>query len=114
MSVQDTSLKAFFEIQKKLGYVQRQVMIAIQQHPGRTNNELADILDKPINRITPRVLELRKKGYVIDAGKKIDPVTRKLAHSWRLVPQLAFPPARPEQPEKPEEPEVNTQSKLFG
>lgn len=59
--IQDTSLEAWRFMKDKLGYAQKQVFAAISQYPNSTNAELAGILDWPVNRITPRVGELRKK-----------------------------------------------------
>jgi hypothetical protein len=117
-NVQDTTIEAWKQMQENLGYAQRQVMIAIGQYPGSTNNELAQILDWPINRITPRVNELRnpdklgrwKRPLVIDGGKRRCKITGNMAHVWRVNPPIDLPPARAE---KPEPSEVNNQSKLF-
>ncbi len=108
---QDTQIEAWKNMQSKLGYAQRQVMIAIQQYPNSTNNELAQILDWPINRITGRVNEFRKpdkhgrwaRPLVIDGGKRRCKITGNMAHVWRVNPPIDLPPAFPEKP-KAEEP----------
>jgi hypothetical protein len=92
-------------MQSKLGYAQRQVMIAITRYPNSTNNELAQILGWPINRITGRVNELRNpdkhgrwaRPLVIDGGKRHCKVTGNMAHVWRVNPPIVLPPAFPKE-----------------
>lgn len=83
VSVRDTSLDAYAEIVQTLGHRQRQVFEEIVHLGEVTNNELARALFMPINRITPRVFELRAIGAVIDAGTRTCRVTRRRCHVWR-------------------------------
>ena len=67
-----TSNSAFFDLRDsgKLSERQREVMLKIHSQPGRdwTNNELAQALGWPINRITGRISELR--GKWLECGPK--------------------------------------------
>jgi hypothetical protein len=106
--IQDTSIQAWQKMQEKLGYARRQVMIPIRQYPNSTNNELGQILDWHINRITGRVNELRKtkpRPLVIDGGKRRCKITGNMAHVWRVNPPIDLPPAFKEKP--------NAESGLF-
>jgi DNA-binding MarR family transcriptional regulator len=51
--------------------------------PGLNNREIAENLHLPINTITPRVNELRKMGFVENAGIAFDPVTKRRVMIWR-------------------------------
>lgn len=95
-NIQDTSIEAWKHLQDKLGYNQKQVLAAIRKYPNSTNNELADILDWTINRVTGRVNELRKLNLVEDGGKRRDRITGNNAHIWRERPFITLPPAFPE------------------
>jgi hypothetical protein len=102
--IQDTSIAAWHNLQSKLGYAQKQVLAAIRQYPNSTNNELADILDWPINRVTGRVNELRKTKpvpLVIDGGKRRDKLTGNMAHVWKVKPPIELPPAFPPKHSEP-------------
>jgi len=44
------------------------VLDALRFFPDATNAEIALKLGWPVNRITPRCLELRKMGLILDAG----------------------------------------------
>jgi hypothetical protein len=104
-NVQDTSIEAWHFMQDKLGYAQKQVLAAISQYPNSTNCELAHILDWPVNRVTPRVNELRAKtkerpfALVEDGGKRKDRITGNTAHVWHMKPPIELPPAREEKPQ---------------
>lgn len=60
-----------------------------------TNAEIARALSVPINTITPRVLELRKMGLILDAGRRMCKVTGSTVHAWRAKHPV-LPPAREE------------------
>ena len=92
--IQDTSLWAYQLSSQKLGMTQKKVLDALRFFPDATNAELAARLEWPINRVTPRIKELRSKEYgelVFDAGKRKCKVTGSTAHAWRakhpLLPQ---------------------------
>jgi hypothetical protein len=48
-----------------LGKTQKAVLDALRFFPDATNAEMADYMDWPVNRITPRMGELRKQGLVL-------------------------------------------------
>ena len=49
------------------------------------NRQIAEILNLPINSITPRVNELVKLGKLVEHKKDKDPVTNRLTIYWRLA-----------------------------
>jgi predicted transcriptional regulator len=93
--IQDTSLFAYSVATQNLGAKQKEVLDALRFFPDATNAEIAAHLKWPINRITPRMGELRKMGLVLDAGKRTCKVTGSTAHAWRAKHSV-LPPAREE------------------
>ena len=81
--IQDTSLKAYDSIQPKIGHNQSLVLEVIKRLNGATNAEIGKEIGWEINRVTPRVKELREKGLVRDAGKRACKVTGSESHVWR-------------------------------
>jgi predicted ArsR family transcriptional regulator len=91
MSIQDTSLHSWYELQSKLGDRQKKVLDEIRKEPS-TNAEIAARLEWPINCVTPRCKELREMGLVEDAGKVKCKATGRTAHLWQATqPIQAFP-----------------------
>lgn len=82
--IQQTSLQAYREIQPELSKRQEQVYKTIMNNPGLNNTEIARKLGKPINTITPRVNELRKKELVKLKEKKQCPITKKTTMAWEI------------------------------
>jgi hypothetical protein len=105
MSVQDISLFAHSVATQNLGAKQTQVLDALRFFPEATNAELGRHLSWPVNRITPRVLELRKMGLILDAGRRTCKVTGSTAHAWKATHPV-LPTARVETPQV----EANPQS----
>lgn len=69
--IQQTSLETYFmAVKPNLGRRQHQVLEALEEICPANNQEIALHLGWPINSITPRVLELRKKGRVEEAYKQ--------------------------------------------
>src|SRR5436309_1942530 len=68
--IQDTSLWAHELAKQKLGEKQKAVLDALRFFPDATNAEIAAHMGWPINRITPRMGELRKMGLVLEAGRR--------------------------------------------
>ena|SRR5260370_459319 len=87
--IQDTSTKAYeSEIRANLGRKQAAIRRLLLGNPqGMTNAEISRAFEWTINRVTPRIFELRKMGAVQDAGKRTCRVTGRTAHVWRLVYQ---------------------------
>jgi len=81
--MQDTSLWAHELASKNLGAKQKQVLDALRFFPDATNAEIAARMGWEINRITPRVLELRQQGLILEAGKRRCKITGNAAHSWK-------------------------------
>jgi len=80
----DTSLDAFQSIIPELGSRQAAVYDIIRHLNNPTNAEISRFMGMPINTITPRTNELRKRGLVTDAGKRECSVTGKTVHAWRI------------------------------
>jgi len=81
----DTSLDAFQSIKPELGSRQKAVWDVINHLKSPTNSEISKFMGLPINTITPRVNELRKKGLVSDAGIRPCNITGSNVHTWRIV-----------------------------
>lgn len=90
MSVRDTSREAYDSIVPDLNEKQAIVLAAIEMHQPLTNSELSEVLGWSINRITPRVLELRNLGKVVDLGKRSCRVTGRNAHEWGVGKETLF------------------------
>ncbi len=83
--IADTSILAYDDIKSELGNKQKAILDIIGYLGSCTNSEIARFSGITINRVTPRVLELRDKGFVILDCKKECPVTGRLAMAWRRV-----------------------------
>ncbi len=83
--VTDTSLLAYCDIKPTLGVRQKEILDIIQHLDSCTNSEITRYSGIEINRVTPRVFELRDKGLVILDCKRECKVTGRLAMSWRSV-----------------------------
>lgn len=84
--IQQTSLLAFEEAKKHMNNKQLQIYQLMAKLEGKAicNQMLAAILERPINQITPRVLELRQKGAVVEAYRDIYPPTGRKVIYWRV------------------------------
>lgn len=98
MSVQDTSLLSWIDLQLSIGDRQATVHCALAELGKATNKQLARHLGWEINSVTPRVHELRKIGLVSCwcgsshlqdnnpcIGEVLDP--RKKAKQWMIIPK---------------------------
>jgi hypothetical protein len=83
--IQSTSLFAYKQIQPQLPRRQKQVYEALANYADATNEEVAHALDIGINKITPRMLELRKGGRVTLSQVRECRVTGFKANAWRIV-----------------------------
>ena len=93
--IRDTSLEAYDEMKPMIGISRRAVYEAIMTGGPVTNSEIARTLGWSINRVTPRVLELRAMGLVEDSGTRPCTVTGRRCHAWRprmepIARQLEF------------------------
>ena len=84
-SVRDTSLMAYIEVEPELGARQMHVLSVLRERGSLTNTELSQVLNWTINRVTPRIFELRALGCVVVVGKRPCRVTGRMAYSWRAV-----------------------------
>lgn len=82
--IQDTSMEAYQNIKPELGSRQKVVLDVIRHLNSPTNVEISRYLGLPINTITPRVNELRKKGLVCNAGKRNCSITGSMVYAWRI------------------------------
>ena len=80
-----TSLDAWLNVQEKLGRRQREVLIALHHLKEATNMEIANYLGWSINRVTPRVLELREMGLVTQSKIRKCRITGNNARAWKLT-----------------------------
>lgn len=67
MMMQQTSLAAYSSIKSKLNRNQRLVLDALEEIHPASNKQVAEYMKWPINSVTPRMLELRKKSKVVQA-----------------------------------------------
>jgi DNA-binding MarR family transcriptional regulator len=93
--VQETSLLAYDKMRHhgRIGRSQSIVLERIrlatlnwEPYHDITNAELGDALGWSINRITPRVLELREMGLVERSSVRQCTFTRNMANAWRARP----------------------------
>lgn len=68
-----------------LGHRQQQVFDLLRTVSDLTNMEIARALRIEINRVTPRVLELRAKGLVVEGRKRECRITGNTAQAWRAA-----------------------------
>jgi Mn-dependent DtxR family transcriptional regulator len=83
--IQSTSLEAFKVLEPELGNLQKIIYDAIIEYPGMSNHDLSRFLHWEINRVTPRVKELRDMGLVICCGERMDRITGRNAKTWKAV-----------------------------
>jgi len=95
MGSADTSLWAYNLATQNLGKKQKEVLDALRFFPDATNAEIAAHMGFSVNRITPRILELRQQGLVLDAGRRRCKITGGMSHAWKAKHPV-LPPAREE------------------
>jgi len=83
--IQPTSLEAYDVIKPKLGDMQKQIYNIIKLNPHVSNHDISRILGWEINRVTPRVKELRNMGLVVSYCTKIDRLTKRRVMCWKVV-----------------------------
>lgn len=83
--IQETSLEAYKVLIPELGNLQEIVYDTITSHPGMSNHDIARYLSWEINRVTPRVKELRDKGLVIVSHHKEDGITGRRVLCWKTI-----------------------------
>ena len=70
MVVNQNSLDSYLKVKKENRA--EKVYKVIKQYPGRSSKEVADILDWPINSVTPRITDLKKWKLIKVEGTKIN------------------------------------------
>ena len=78
-----------------LGRRQRRVYELLTRHTDLTNSEIALMLGWPINCVTPRTMELRKKDLVVKGRRRACTVTGNVVQAWRVARQAARVSANP-------------------
>jgi hypothetical protein len=96
--IQDTSLWAYARATQNLGAKQKQVLDALRVFPDATNAELAARLGWAVNRVTPRMFELRKMELVLQSVRRTCKATGGTAWAWKAKHPV-LPPAREEKPQ---------------
>lgn len=81
--LQQTSILAFKNL-KNMGFKQRRCYDVIERLQAACNQEIAKELGWEINRVTPRVMELREFGLVEEAYRDKYPPTNKTVIYWRV------------------------------
>jgi len=85
MGVSSTSREAFNNIFPELGERQFQVFRAIKRIGPCSNTQIARYLNRPINTITPRTNELRKKLIVSLSHIGICSITKQKVKFWKTI-----------------------------
>lgn len=83
MSVTQTSLLAYRSLDR-IGHKQKLCYKQIERAGVLCNQEIAFLLQWPINTITPRIKELRELGLVEEAYKDIYPLTNRTVTYWKI------------------------------
>ena len=84
MTVQTTSIISYYEVLNTLGERQKQVLLAMKHLKSANNLMVSKLLNLPINSITPRMNELRKKGILIYHETKACPFTLRSSKFYRI------------------------------
>lgn len=77
-----TSLSAYEKIKRELGRRQDAVINTLKIMGEANNLMIAKKMNLPINSITPRVLELRKMGFIKESYRDRCPITKRLTIFW--------------------------------
>lgn len=86
MTVSQTSLEAYHSLDAgELAATQAEIYYAISRNPYMSNRDLAKMLGREINTVTPRTNELLQMGYIERGDRKLDEVTGRYAYTYRIV-----------------------------
>ena len=80
--IEQMSVEAFKSIIPTLGERQQLVLDVIIDNPGCCNREIAFLVGLEINKVTPRVFELRSMNLVKSSGWKVDDVSGCRVNTW--------------------------------
>ena len=67
--INPNSLEAYLKISDTIANSQKLVLNVIQIKKAVTAKEISNILNKPINCITPRICELKDMGLIFEGGE---------------------------------------------
>ena len=90
MAIQETSLEAFESIRSDIGKMQELMLTTIYANPGMSNHDISRYLCLEINKVTPRVKEIRDMGLVYCSGTKRDRLTGRRVLCWRIKGDYFF------------------------
>ncbi len=92
--IRDTSFAAYFnEVAPTLGARQIRILEVFERGGEFTNSEIAAELEWSINRVTPRVFELRRVGILEEAGRRECRITHRTVIVWRAKDAPAVKPS---------------------
>lgn len=84
-NTQVTSLKAYFEkVLPTLSQRHKEVLEELVKHQDASNMEIAERLRWSINRVTPRIKELRDRKLVIFSQTRRCKETREIVNAWKI------------------------------
>ena len=81
--MQETSLLAYRSL--NIPERQRQVYDALVKAGTACSKDLSDSTGIPPNVVTPRVLELRELGVVVQSHKAVNPSTNRTSIYWKAA-----------------------------
>jgi predicted HTH transcriptional regulator len=82
---QDTSKAAAQALAPRLNHLQEKALASIREYGGLTREQVPEKTEIAAKSIEPRVSELRKKGLIVDSGKRRKNVSGKEAIVWVAV-----------------------------
>lgn len=83
-NVTQTSLLAYRQLER-IGAKQKACYNAIKLLGSAANYDIAKELDWDINRVTPRVKELRELNFVEEAYRDMHPITNRTVIYWKIA-----------------------------
>lgn len=87
----ETSVAAAMALAPSLGHLQRLTLATITRagKNGLTAHETCDTIGFDRAALQPRLSELRRKGLIIDSGRRRKNASRKAAIVWIATPEAA-------------------------
>lgn len=81
-----SSLPAYQENKEGKDFCRQIVFTTIRKLGPCNDRQVAEFLNWPINRVTPRRGELVEAGLIIQDRKDKDPLSNRLVSFWRIKP----------------------------
>lgn len=94
MTTATTTRDASYHNLTDLGEKQAAVLAVIAERGPINNRAIAEALGWDVNRVTPRVFELRERGLVVEAGTAWDGETNRSVTLWGMRQDNSVPPHR--------------------